>query len=87
MDLDTGIVLIGSRGGCVTEDHGSINRAKKLAGAGVIGGVESHGFTRNARGCHGFDDAQRRPWLLATWLEHDRRLQRQRGNPKRMHAR
>ena len=84
--LDPGVGVPGAGRGHVAEDHPPPAAAEDLAGPRVVRGVEAEGLGRRARGHEGLDEPVGRPRLGGARLEDERRLERDRGDPERVHA-
>ena len=85
VQLDGRVVGVLSGGGLVTEDERPSAIAEDGRRSVVVGGVEAEGLRRHARGDERLDQPVRRPRLFSAGFDDDRRLERDGGDPERVH--
>ena len=69
----------------IAEDERAPAQLHHLARALVVGGIKAERLRRRARRDECLNEAERRPRLLAARLDDDRRLERDGGQPERIH--
>src|SRR5215210_6052745 len=87
VDLDPRISLPGSHRRHVTEKHAPSGAPEDFTGGGVVRGKVAEGFRRTAGLDECLRDTKRTPWFRAPGFERDGCLQRDGGNPERVHSR